>query len=130
MDRQRFEAVVEEALASLPEKFRAVIENLVVLVEDRPARKTREEMKLSPLSSLLGLYHGVPLKHRGPFYGNVPPDVIVIYREPIEALCSSEEEVREKVREVVEHEIGHHFGLTDKDLKDIEVDGKRKEHDR
>jgi predicted Zn-dependent protease with MMP-like domain len=69
---------------------------------------------------LLGLYHGVPLKDRGSYYGNVPPDVIIIYQEPIESISSSEDEVRERIREVVRHEIGHHFGLSEKELREIE----------
>ena len=69
---------------------------------------------------ILGHYHGVPFKHRGPFYGNIPPDVIVIYQKPIESICSTEEEIKKKVREVVFHEIGHYFGLSEKELREIE----------
>jgi len=79
-------------------------------------------MGISRRGLLLGLYHGVPLKHRGPYYGNIPPDVISIYQKPIESICSSEEEIKKKVREVVRHEIGHYFGKSDKELKEIEND--------
>jgi predicted Zn-dependent protease with MMP-like domain len=116
MDRERFEALVEEALASLPRKFKKLLHNITVMVEDRPPRSRRSAAG----GTLLGIYHGVPLQHRGPYYGNVPPDVIVIYQEPIESLCFSDEEVRERVQEVVRHEIGHYFGLSEKELRDIE----------
>jgi predicted Zn-dependent protease with MMP-like domain len=62
----------------------------------------------------------VPFKHRGPYNGNQPPDVIVIYQKPIESICSSEAEVKDKVREVVLHEVGHYFGLSDRELREIE----------
>jgi predicted Zn-dependent protease with MMP-like domain len=117
MDRTKFEALVDEALASLPMKFRERIENLAVIVEESPPR--RRSSRASG-STLLGLYHGVPLKDRGSYYGNLPPDVIVIYQEPIERICASEDEVKERVREVVLHEVGHYFGLSEKDLRDIE----------
>ena len=120
MEREKFEKLTEEALAQIPKKFKKLISNLAVLVEEKPSREIFEKTGSSPLSSILGHYHGVPFKHRGPFYGNIPPDVIVIYQKPIENICSTEEEIKKKVREVVFHEIGHYFGLSDKELKEIE----------
>ena len=117
MDRAKFESLVEEAFASLPRKFRERIENVAVLVAESPPRRRSSR---APTSALLGLYHGVPLMDRGSYYGNVPPDVIVIYQEPIERLSASEDEVKERIREVVLHEVGHYFGLSEKDLQDIE----------
>jgi predicted Zn-dependent protease with MMP-like domain len=120
MERKRFEELVEEALAELPEQFRERIQNLAVVVEDKPSREVYERTGGSPFSLILGLYHGVPFKHRGPFYGNLPPDMITIYQKPIEQICSTEEEIKKKVREVVFHEVGHYFGFNDKELKEIE----------
>jgi predicted Zn-dependent protease with MMP-like domain len=120
MKREKFENLVEEVLKSLPKKFKKYLDNIAFIVEDRPGREIYSQTRTSPFSSILGIYHGVPLKHRGPFYGNVPPDVIVIYKEPIERFCHDEEAIREKIKEVVLHEIGHYFGLKDEELKDIE----------
>jgi predicted Zn-dependent protease with MMP-like domain len=117
MDRAKFEGLVAEALASLPRKFRERIENLAVIVEERPPHRRSSR---ASAGTLLGLYHGVPLKDRGSYYGNIPPDVIVIYQEPIERICASEDEIKERVREVVFHEVGHYFGLSERDLRDIE----------
>jgi len=120
MEKEKFEELVQDTLAKLPQKFKKYLENLAVIVEEKPSRETYEQTRTSPFSIILGHYHGVPFKHRGPFYGNVPPDVIVIYQKSIEDICSSEEEIRKKVREVVLHEIGHYFGLSDKELREIE----------
>jgi predicted Zn-dependent protease with MMP-like domain len=120
MEREKFEKLTEEALAQIPKKFKKLISNLVVLVEEKASREIFEKTGSTPLSSILGHYHGVPFKHRGPFYGNIPPDVIVIYQKPIESICSTEEEIKKKVREVVFHEIGHYFGLSEKELREIE----------
>jgi predicted Zn-dependent protease with MMP-like domain len=120
MEREKFEKLAEEALAQIPKKFKKLISNLALIVEEKPSREIYERTGSSPLSSILGHYHGVPFKHRGPFYGNIPPDVIVIYQKSIENICSTEEEIKKKVREVVFHEIGHYFGLSDKELKEIE----------
>jgi predicted Zn-dependent protease with MMP-like domain len=120
MEREKFEKLAEEALAKIPKKFKKLISNLAVLVEEKASREIFERTGATPLSSILGHYHGVPFKHRGPFYGNIPPDVIVIYQKPIESICSTEEDIKKKVREVVFHEIGHYFGLSEKELREIE----------
>jgi len=120
MEREKFEKLAEEALAQIPKKFKKLISNLAVLVEEKASREIFEKTGSTPLSSILGHYHGVPFKHRGPFYGNISPDVIVIYQKSIESICSTEEEIKKKVREVVFHEIGHYFGLSDKELREIE----------
>ena len=120
MDKKKFEALVEEALEALPDTFKEKLDNVTVMVADRPSREVYEKTGSSPYSLIFGLYHGVPYKHRGPFYGNLPPDVIVIYQESIERIYSSEEEIRNKVIEVVVHEIGHYFGMDDSHLEKIE----------
>ena len=120
MKKEEFEKLVEEALSGIPGKFRKYLDNLAVIVESQPSREIYERTASPPLSSILGHYHGVPFKHRGPYYGNIPPDVIVIYQNPIETICSTEEEIKKKVREVVYHEIGHYFGLSEKELREIE----------
>jgi len=113
ISREKFEDFVEKALSSLPSSFRKRLKNLSIMVENWPPGGDRGRL-------ILGFYHGVPYPHRGPFYGNVTPDLIVIYQGPIESLCRSEEEVEEKVKEVVLHEIGHYFGLTEADLARLE----------
>ncbi len=117
MDRSRFETLVEEAVQSLPRDFKKHLRNIALLVEDEPpAVQTRRGRS----GTLLGLYHGLPYPDRGATYGSVLPDVIVIYQKPIESLCATEDDIRRRVREVVLHEVGHYFGLSEKELRDIE----------
>ena len=47
------------------------------------------------------------------------PDYIVLYQKNIEAVCTSEAEVREQIRLTVIHELGHYFGMTEDQLKDV-----------
>jgi predicted Zn-dependent protease with MMP-like domain len=68
---------------------------------------------------LLGVFHGVPTTKKSVFDLPSGPDHIVLYQKNIEAVCSSEAEVREQIRLTVIHELGHYFGLDEEQLKDV-----------
>ncbi|MBI2559608.1 MAG: metallopeptidase family protein, partial [Planctomycetes bacterium] len=68
---------------------------------------------------LSGLYQGVPLTRRSSLYGGVLPDKIIIYRKNIEASCKSRSEIKKNVQRVVRHEVAHHFGFTDKQIRKL-----------
>ncbi len=120
MDRASFEKFVEQAFEMLPEKFRSAIDNLGIVVEDYPAEEIVRSMGLPSRRSLLGLYQGIPLNYRGPWYGTSPvhPDRISLYQKNIESVCRTEEEIPAKIEEVLIHEIGHYFGMTDEEIRE------------
>ena len=120
LTRKEFEEVVVSALKRLPKTFKKKMENVDVVIEDRASRDLLLEMGLRSPSELLGLYQGVPLDRRGFYYGNVLPDKITLFKIPIESICKTKEEIEEKVREVVIHEVGHYFGLDEERLRDLE----------
>ncbi len=120
LTRKEFEEVVVSALKGLPKFFKRKMRNVDVVIENRASRRLLSEMGLESPSELLGLYQGVPLDHRGFYYGNVLPDKITLFKLPIESICKTKEEIEEKVREVVIHEVGHYFGLDDKRLRELE----------
>ena len=120
MDRERFEKLVAEAVNSLPEEFRARLENIDVVVEDRPTPEQLAESGIKRGVTLLGLYQGVPLTWRGRHYGLVTPDKITIFQKTIEAICRNDAEVKAEIRRVVQHEIAHHFGISDARLRQLE----------
>jgi len=120
LTRTEFEEIVVSALKRLPKFFRKKMKNVDVVVEDRASRELLSEMGLRSPFELLGLYQGVPLDRRGFYYGNVLPDKITLFQIPIESMCQTKEELEEKVREVVIHEVGHYFGLDDKKLRELE----------
>jgi predicted Zn-dependent protease with MMP-like domain len=118
MDRRRFEKLVEEAIASLPAEIRGKMDNVAVLVEDRPGPdETPRGGRRGEL--LLGLYRGQPLTARDSRYGMVLPDTITIYQANLEAISRNDDEIREEVRRTVLHEIAHHFGIDDERLHQL-----------
>ena len=103
MKREHFVKVVEEALDSLPQEFRRRVQNVAVLVEDVPHNQ------LSPQAGqqrqlLLGVFHGVPTTKKSIFNLPTGPDHIVLYQKNIEAVCSSEAEVREQIHLTAQRE--------------------------
>jgi len=120
LTREEFEEAAVSGLRRLPEFLKRKMENVDVVVEDIPSREILSEMGLRSPYELLGLYQGVPLNRRGYYYGNVLPDKITLFQIPIESICRTRREVEEKVREVVIHEVGHYFGLSDKRLRELE----------
>ena len=104
-----FEALVADALDQVPAELMALMDNVVVLVEDRNDEEP----------DLLGLYEGYALTERGWEYGGALPDRIMIYREAICDICATEDEVVEEVLVTVVHEIAHHFGIDDDRLHEL-----------
>ena len=104
----QFEALVADALDRIPEELGRSMDNVAVVVDD-----------LSPPGGLFGLYQGVPLTSRGNHYTASTPDRITIYMATICEACQTSWEVVELVRKTVIHEIGHHFGIDDRRLKEL-----------
>ena len=111
-----------KAVDDLPEEFRAELENVDVVVQDYPDR--RQLARIGRGMMLLGLYEGVPQAKRTQGYGMVLPDRIVIFQKPVENKCRSEAEVEAEIVRVVRHEIAHHFGLDEEELRRIETKGR------
>ena len=111
MERVGFEELVADALDSLPQWVLDRLENVEVIVEDRPPRGE---------PNLLGRYHGIPLTERR-YYAGVLPDTITLYRRTIEREARGEDDVRRVVAHTVEHEVAHFFGISDARLRELDA---------
>ena len=120
VDRESFDWLVARAVDSLPDEFRTRLENVDVVVEERPTQYQLARARLGRGYTLLGLYEGVPVTRRGSHYGMVPPDKITIFRKPVEAKCRDDVEIVAEIQRVVQHEIAHHFGIGDARLRQME----------
>lgn len=122
MTRGKFEAIVRSALKKLPKEFREKLENVDVVIEDGPDMAAARRLGLGGKGHLLGLYEGVPLKERTHYYGMVMPDKITLFRKNIERSCGEDgTDIREAVAHVIQHEIAHHFGISDARLRDLDI---------
>ncbi len=127
MRREAFENLVAEAVAALPRRMRDAMKNVDIVIERRPRHKNSGEVGIKRGEVLLGLYEGIPLINRDSGYSGALPDKITIFQRSIEMFADGDpEKMTELVREVVWHEIGHHFGLSDAELHALEDERKHK----
>lgn len=128
-ERERFDRLFEEVLASLPEGVHALIEEVPLVLEDRPSRQLLRELGIEDDDEILcGLHTGVPLTDRSVERPDAS-DVVQIFREGVVDMAGGWEEdeddegpfggverIREEIRITILHELGHHFGLGEDDL--------------
>ena len=107
LPEDRFDELVDEALDGLPAEVAAMLENVVVLVEDGHP------------GGPLGLYEGTPLTARGQYGFMETPDRVTIYRRPLCAFARDEAHLVHEVRVTVVHELGHHVGIDDDRLREL-----------
>jgi len=107
---EAFDQAVDDALDQVPDEFCALIDNVAVLVEDDPPDDEPD---------LLGVYDGVPLTERDSSYDFVPPDRIILYRNPLKDMCETRAELVDEIAITVVHEIGHYFGIDDNHLEEM-----------
>lgn len=110
LDAEQFEHLVIDELDALPDDMIDGLENVVFVTEDRP-----EDGSLD----LLGLYDGVAITERGQYGFGELPDRIVLYREPLLAVCESIEELKDEIHVTLVHEIAHFYGLDDEQLHEL-----------
>lgn len=120
LPQEVFEALVIEAVASLPVYFQEKLENIEILVTVWPTDNELRRAGIRPGSLLLGLYQGIPLTERTHYYNLVPPDTITLYQGPIEMVAGDDyEKIKKQVSHTVIHEIAHHFGISDARLREL-----------
>jgi predicted Zn-dependent protease with MMP-like domain len=118
MDRERFEKLVDEALAGLPAEFAERLDNVSIAIQDIATPQQLEKVEVANPHYLLGLYEGIPLTRRPEGYAGALPDRISIFRIPIEEHSHNDEEIKQHVRDTVMHELGHYFGMDERMLRD------------
>jgi predicted Zn-dependent protease with MMP-like domain len=120
MNRDRFQDLVDEAWERIPERFREHFSNVAIFIEDEPRREHFKAAGTPPGHTLLGLYQGVPLDKRGWGYSMALPDQVTLFQGPIERAARSAREVRRIVYETLWHELAHHLGMDEKQVRAAE----------
>ncbi len=117
MDIEEFQKIVDETLATLPEDFKSELDNVDILVEIWPTQEDLRSIFAHPGTTLFGLYRGIPKTKRGDNYNAVLPDKIIIFAGPILQFSPTPEDAKKQIKKTVLHEIGHYFGMSEKDIR-------------
>jgi predicted Zn-dependent protease with MMP-like domain len=118
---QRFEVLVDEALASIPQPFAAALDEVAIVIADEPTRDQIRENGIEPDETLYGLYEGVPRTDWGADWAPVP-NKITLFRLPLEADYADPDELADEVWATVVHELAHHLGIDDDRLEELGLD--------
>jgi predicted Zn-dependent protease with MMP-like domain len=117
------ETMAHQIFERLPKRFRDLCEGVIIRVDDFPTDEVLDEMEAETEFDLLGLFQGTGLPQQSVQDIARLPNMVWLYRRPIlDYWAEHEEALGDIVRHVLVHEIGHHFGLSDDDMADIEAD--------
>jgi predicted Zn-dependent protease with MMP-like domain len=117
VSEEEFQEMMESSMESIPDVFKNKMENIAFLIEPYPTESDFTRVGLKEGSMLLGLYSGTPYTHRSTWYAGTTPDRIILFQKNIEAVCSTKDELKAKIREVVIHEIAHYFGMNEEEIR-------------
>lgn len=122
-DTATFERLAHQAMAALPPEFRRHLDGVVVRIEDFADRETLDAVGIADPWGLTGLYHGRPLDEQSLWSSGELPPVITLFRRPLlREWAQTGVGLEELIAHVVVHEVGHHFGLSDEEMHDLEDD--------
>lgn len=122
-ERRYFDDILEGVLAALPDHLHVLLEEVPLMVEDHPSDEIMDELDIEYLDQLCGLHSGIPLTHRSVWHSGTMPDHMIVYREGIFAAAAgrsgrvTDRALQRQIHITVLHEIGHHFGLNEDDLR-------------
>lgn len=120
MTDENFKELVTQALSKLPEDIKTKMDNVAICVEETPSKNQLKSVGVRYGNNLLGLYEGIPQNAWGRGWGNNLPDKITIFKKSIETLSSNPKELEELIKDIVWHEIAHHFGFDEKEVAILE----------
>ena len=123
--RRRFDGLLEEVLDQLPKWVLDLIDEVPLHVEDYPSDEMLQRLKVRHRGQLCGLYTGIPLTDRSVQQSGAMPDVVTIYREGVLNSAANargmatDKRLRREIRITLLHELGHHHGLDEDDLREL-----------
>lgn len=120
MRRHHLEQLVAEAIEEIPERFRAKLRNVAIVVEDGPTEEQLRECEIPEGESMYAYYDGVALIERIDGEPLLPDRIIVFCKPLLEDFGHDPDELRREITATIRHEIAHHFGIDDERLEELD----------
>jgi len=117
---EEFDRLITRAMDELPQNYIQGLDNVAIVYADEPTQEQKIKMKLDDHHLLLGLYEGIPLTQRGSGYTFVLPDKITLFKNQILATVRNEDELFERIKRTLWHEIAHFYGLNHARIDEIQ----------
>ncbi|OHB72125.1 MAG: hypothetical protein A2W17_03190 [Planctomycetes bacterium RBG_16_41_13] len=108
-----------DAIKELPQNIKTRLENVSIVVEDRPNAPVLEKLKLKSNRILLGVFQGIPLNKKSVWHSGTLPEKITLFQKNIESVCHSEEEIKQRIKKVVRHEVAHYVGFSEEEIRQL-----------
>ena len=122
LGQEEFDRIIHRSLGRLPAEIGQHLDNIVISVRKRPSKKMLREMGLTEDETLFGIFEGTPLIERSVTSPPLFPDSILLFREPLEEVCETIEELEEEIEVTVVHEIAHFVGMSEERLAELGYD--------
>lgn len=118
-----FDAIARRVFGAMPVEFRRMCEGIIIQTSEFADDGTLDAMEIDSPYGLLGLYSGVDITRKSIMQSGGTPDMVFLYRQPILAFArQNDEDLLRVIAHVLIHEIGHHFGLSDDDMHELQSD--------
>lgn len=115
------ERLAGEALRRLPEEFHPHLSDIVIRIEEFADSEQLASVGLTDRRQLVGLYRGHPVSRQSIWASGDLPPTIFLFRQPLLARWRQTGATLEAVvNHLVVHEVGHHFGLSDAEMHELE----------
>lgn len=119
LSEDEFDRIVKKAISRIPKEIKQHIQNMIISVRRQPTKRMLKEAGIRKGTTLLGLFHGVPLIERSVTYPPLFPDEIFLFQEPLEDMCETMEELERQVEITLVHEVAHFVGMSEERLQEI-----------
>lgn len=116
-----FESLVAQTVDTLPEIFVQKLDNVNLTVAPWPTQQDLADAKAAPGHTLFGLYRGIPHTQRGLYFGATPDNITIFAGPLLRSYGFNPHELKKQIRKTVLHEIGHHFGMSEDEIRSAQT---------
>jgi len=114
-----FDRLLLDAINELPQNIKTRLSNVSVVVEDSPDAYIMEKLKLKSNRVLLGVFQGIPLNKKSVWHSSTLPEKITLFQKNIESVCRSEDDIKQRIKKVIRHEVAHYVGFSEEEIRQL-----------